>query len=260
MTREQIDAVLADFRAWLEEVVGGESGVGGQAFEAGETPAVDLYTLVAQFTALRHEVNLQTRAVRAQQEQNAATLERLTDALQALERRPAGGADAGGEPVRPLLQTLVELHDALGVGAREARRLQEAVLPVLEESTRAEAEPTPRPTGLAGWLARRHWDAQAAGHAEHARRLAGAAGQAHRLVDSLVTGYAMSLRRLERALDQHGLQPITAVGRPFDPEQMEAVEAVADSGRPAGEVVQELRRGYLWQGRVFRYALVRVAK
>jgi len=38
------------------------------------------------------------------------------------------------------------------------------------------------------------------------------------------------------------------------------VEAVLDSGRPAGEVIEEVRRGYLWNGRVFRYAQVRVAK
>ncbi len=41
---------------------------------------------------------------------------------------------------------------------------------------------------------------------------------------------------------------------------MEVVEAVAESGRPAGEVIEEVRRGYLWKGRVFRYAQVRVAK
>ena len=34
----------------------------------------------------------------------------------------------------------------------------------------------------------------------------------------------------------------------------------ADSGRPSGEVIEEVRRGYLWNGRVFRYAQVRVAK
>jgi molecular chaperone GrpE (heat shock protein) len=47
---------------------------------------------------------------------------------------------------------------------------------------------------------------------------------------------------------------------PFDPELMEVVEAVADSGQSAGEVIEEVRRGYLWHGRIFRYAQVRVAK
>jgi molecular chaperone GrpE (heat shock protein) len=80
------------------------------------------------------------------------------------------------------------------------------------------------------------------------------------LLDSAVTGYAMSLQRVERALQQHGLESIPAVGERFDPERMEVVEAVADSGTAPGEVTDEVRRGYLWNGRVFRYAQVRVAK
>jgi molecular chaperone GrpE len=41
---------------------------------------------------------------------------------------------------------------------------------------------------------------------------------------------------------------------------MEVLEAVPANGRPAGEVVEEVRRGYRWRGQVFRYAQVRVAK
>ena len=70
----------------------------------------------------------------------------------------------------------------------------------------------------------------------------------------------MSLQRLERALQHHGLEAIPCVGRPFDPERMEVLEVVADTGRPANEVLDEVRRGYLWNGRVFRYAQVRVAR
>jgi molecular chaperone GrpE len=73
-------------------------------------------------------------------------------------------------------------------------------------------------------------------------------------------GYAMTLQRVERAMAQHGLEAIPAVSQPFDPELMEVLEVVLDSGAPSGEVVQEVRRGYLWNGRVFRYAQVRVAK
>ena len=56
------------------------------------------------------------------------------------------------------------------------------------------------------------------------------------------------------------LEPIPTVGRTFDPEAMEALEAVAGSGRPSGEVVEEVRRGYQQGGRVVRCALVRVAR
>ena len=70
----------------------------------------------------------------------------------------------------------------------------------------------------------------------------------------------MSERRVERLMREVGLEPVETVGQPFDPETMEAVEAVAGGEHPPGTVVEELRRGYLWDGRVFRFAQVRVAK
>ena len=85
-------------------------------------------------------------------------------------------------------------------------------------------------------------------------------GRLDQLIDAVVTGYGMSLQRLERALERSRLEVIPCVGEPFDPERMEVVAAVADSDRPPGEVIEEVRRGYLWHGRVLRYAQVSVAK
>lgn len=79
-------------------------------------------------------------------------------------------------------------------------------------------------------------------------------------VQSILIGYRMSLQRLERTIAQHGLEPIATVGEVFDPERMEALEVIRDSGRPAGEVTDEVRRGYLWHGKVFRFAQVRVSQ
>jgi molecular chaperone GrpE len=249
LTPEAIEAVLADFRSWLEQaaVPAAEAPPPGPGAEP-----VDLHTLLAQFVALRHEVNLQTRAVRAQQEQNAETLSRLAEAVRALDgtRAVAAGAD---DQVRPLLKTLVELYDALALARRELQRVREAVLPALADLSRPPAA-TPRPSFLARLFGR--GEAQTPG----APPAAEAAGRAGAFLDSVITGYTMSLQRLDRALQQHGLEAIPCVGRPFDPERMEVLEAAADSGRPANEVLDEVRRGYLWNGRVFRYAQVRVAK
>ena len=79
LTPEGIAAVLDDFRGWLTAAA---SGTEAAAPPAGEE--VDLFTLVGQFTALRQEVNLQTRAVRAQQEQNAETLRHLAETVDLL--------------------------------------------------------------------------------------------------------------------------------------------------------------------------------
>jgi molecular chaperone GrpE len=70
----------------------------------------------------------------------------------------------------------------------------------------------------------------------------------------------MGLQRLERALAQNNLEPIECIGRPFDPECMEVAHVVIEPGRQSTEVLEEVRRGYRWQGRRFRPAQVRVAK
>src|SRR2546423_1231507 len=83
LTPERIEAVLADFRSWLQQLA--EQPETPRPAEP--APAIDLHTLVAQFTALRHEVHLQTRSARTQQEQNAEALQQLGRALDSLQRR-----------------------------------------------------------------------------------------------------------------------------------------------------------------------------
>jgi len=267
LTPDAVAAVLADFRAWLtaltvEEKTGETPvppGVGGTGVSPVE---IDLHTLLGQMVAVRQEVNLQTRAVRSQQEQNSETLRQLTAALDALRQSQARGDDsryqAIEEAIRPLLKTLVDLYDALARAGSEMQRLSETVMPSLEQLAVApSSQPEPSPSfwarlfrSSAANIQRQQRDRLARDSAERIRQL----------LSSLVTGYTMSLQRIERALRQHGLEAVPTTGERFDPERMEVVEAVTGSGRPSGEVIEEVRRGYLWNGRVFRYAQVRVAK
>jgi molecular chaperone GrpE len=243
LTPDVIETVLADFRGWLQEGAASASADGTPASE----PPVDLHTLLGQFLALRHEVNLQTKATRAQQEQNAETLRQLGQALEALRQTPKT-EDNDEELLRPLLKTLLDVADALTLARREIDRLQVSAAASLEQLR------SPDPV-------KRHlWPRWLGGDAEPPKAPNPAADRVRQLLVSVLTGYAMSLQRVERALQQQGLEPIDAVGEPFDPEYMEVVEAVADSGRPSGEVVAEVRRGFLWNHRVFRYAQVSVAK
>jgi len=263
-----IEQILADFRDWLRHSAeGARPSVDGVA-----EPPVDLHTLLGQFIALRHEVHLQTRATRAQQEQNAATLQELSAALAALQAagEPASNDQPdGAEAVRPLLKTLVDLYDAVALAERECRRVREATLPALDRL--AQAGPAEVSLGVvsqalpfwARWLGwPRRIKTVMDHHAAAAQQPATAptAQDVRQTLDALVTGYTMSLQRIDRALRQHGLEPIETVGRPFNPERMEVVEVVATAERPASEVVGEMRRGYLWHGRVFRFAQVSVAK
>ena len=66
-------------------------------------------------------------------------------------------------------------------------------------------------------------------------------------------------RKLRQLLESEGVTPIEAVGRPFDPREHEAVANVAASGRPDGEVVAEIQRGYRVRDRVLRPAMVAIA-
>jgi molecular chaperone GrpE len=266
LTPDAVSAVLDDFRVWLTAL----PATSDEETHSHEE-VIDLHTLLAQFVAVRQEVNLQTRAVRAQQEQNAETLRQLTAALDTLRQSQARGEAAQEhaleDAIRPLVKTLVDLYDALALAGREMQRLRETVLPSLEQlaaATRPEAEAplnTAAPSSFWGRMFHSPTPKPAEPSPTRQERVArDSAERIRQFLSSLVTGYTMSLQRIERSLRQHGLEAIPTAGQRFDPEQMEVVEAVGNSGRPSGEVVEEVRRGYLWNGRVFRYAQVRVAK
>src|SRR5258708_7906997 len=114
-----VDRLLADFRAWLHEQPAALADE-----PAALEPALDLAALLAPFVALRHEVNLQTKASRAQLEQTGTALEQLRLALEAL-RRPAPSAPSAEELLRPALKTLIDVHDALTLANREVLRLRD---------------------------------------------------------------------------------------------------------------------------------------
>ena len=73
-------------------------------------------------------------------------------------------------------------------------------------------------------------------------------------------GIAAIDRKLGALLDSEGVSQIDAApGRPFDPREHEAIANVPGTGRPEGEIVDELRRGYRLRDRILRPALVAVA-
>lgn len=73
-------------------------------------------------------------------------------------------------------------------------------------------------------------------------------------------GVELIQRRLLEVLDKRGVTPIDATAQDFDPEVHQAVATEALNGHRDGEVIEELRRGYLLHGRLLRAAMVRVAK
>jgi molecular chaperone GrpE len=66
-------------------------------------------------------------------------------------------------------------------------------------------------------------------------------------------------RKLRLLLESEGVAQIDASpGRPFDPREHDAISNVPGTGRPEGEIVTEVRRGYRLRDRVLRPAMVTV--
>jgi molecular chaperone GrpE len=75
---------------------------------------------------------------------------------------------------------------------------------------------------------------------------------------ALVEGAALARERLDDALRRLDVQEMACEGEPFDPTRMRAVEAVETRAAPPGTVVEVFRPGYTSNGRVLRFAEVKV--
>jgi len=72
-------------------------------------------------------------------------------------------------------------------------------------------------------------------------------------------GMEMIRKKLWKVISYEGLCPIEAIGKPFDPNVHEAVQEVETCDYPEGMIVEEIKKGYLLNGKVFRPCLVKVA-
>jgi len=79
-------------------------------------------------------------------------------------------------------------------------------------------------------------------------------------LDGLLAGLELIDRELHQTLERYGVQPIEALGQPFDPFEHEAVETEPAGEEPPGTVTAVLQRGYRLHDRVLRPSGVRVAQ
>ncbi|MCZ2340354.1 MAG: nucleotide exchange factor GrpE [Bacteroidales bacterium] len=280
-TTNTIEAILSEFREWLSVH---SSAAGSSTDQPSPTVPVDLFTLLAQFTALRHEVNMQTRAIRAANEQVGAVLQRAQEAESEPEPDPSAA-------LLPMAKVILDIADALQLSLRQVEKARETAQSLLADlvpeyseisttdtdsaepdnvdgESHAETPPPPAPRGFWRWL----WggtpsDVPAPPPAipeplsvPDLRERPMAGEKLSALLAGVADGYTLSIRRVERALPLLELEVIATVGLPFDPEWMEAVEVVNGAGIPSGTVLEEIRRGYRRHGRPYRFALVKVAR
>jgi molecular chaperone GrpE len=73
-------------------------------------------------------------------------------------------------------------------------------------------------------------------------------------------GVELIHRQLTELLTRRGVKTIETLGQDFDPHLHQAVSSEAVPGARDGEIVQELRRGYMLGDRLLRPAMVKVAQ
>lgn len=252
------EATLGRFRQWLAEVRDEAEMLPEEPDAAAGRSAlgqVGLVQLVAEFTALRHEVKLQTKSARGAgeaTEQAIAAMQQAIELFRGLEPREA---DAAREAAQPLVEQLVELDEALVRGRSAIDSAHRAIIDDLAGRVRAELDGVLRELpSWKRWLVG-PWSRKAS------ELLAQRAAEDYAgIFGSLAEGYGLILSRMQRAMTRAELYRIECVGRIADPSLMTVVEVVDDPLRPPGLVIEEVRPGYYWKGKVFRFAEVRAVQ
>lgn len=256
---ENDEQILDQLRQWLRETRQEAAELGEAAASAAlSSRGFGLDRLVEEFTALRHELKLQTRSSRSLEERVETSLMSLADAAAIFRSATAQQASAASEPSgKNFAAILAELDEALERGrdkwkknlARLTGPSSTATLSQLDELYAGQS-----------WWHRRF---TAAYHQrirqkiERSEELARSEREA--LLTALLSGYDLIQQRLLRTMADAGLMRIATVGRPVDPEQMIVVEVVDAPGSP-GQVIEEIRRGYTWKGALLRPAEVRAIR
>lgn len=206
-----------------------------------------------------------------------AAVERWLDELPEPEPPPSGLAPeaidtpAPGPDLFSLLERLTALTREVQLQGRATNRLH-ADLGAAIDRMAASGEPTPRKLADARREGRLEVVAEllevrdrlSRGLEEGQRRLAALRGLRARLggrpvLAALVEGNLLARERLDDALRRLDVVETPCLGKPFDPTLMRAVDVEATAAHVPGTVVEVLRPGYAMNGRVIRFAEVKVA-
>jgi len=82
----------------------------------------------------------------------------------------------------------------------------------------------------------------------------------HQDLSVFLKGVEMILAHLYELLKEHGVKPIDAEGKIFDPHYHEALMQAEDKNLPEHTIIEELQKGYMLNDRVIRTAKVKVSK
>ncbi|MCW5199057.1 nucleotide exchange factor GrpE [Desulfobulbus sp. F4] len=84
-------------------------------------------------------------------------------------------------------------------------------------------------------------------------------GDAEQKLAALLAGVELTKKGLDTMLERCGVTPVSSVGQPFNPDQMDALTMEASEELPANHVVKEFAKGYAFKDKVLRHAQVVVS-
>jgi molecular chaperone GrpE len=77
--------------------------------------------------------------------------------------------------------------------------------------------------------------------------------------ENMLQGFSLINKQLQDTLARFGVKPIEAKGQPFDPNVHQAVSTTPTDEADENTVVEEMRKGYMLNGRLLRPSMVSVA-
>jgi molecular chaperone GrpE len=256
--RVNVDAILDRFRDWLESArtedahdVASNPVASQESEAASEFGIIDL---IEEFTALRHEVKLQTKSSRGLSEQTESVkraLEQAIELFRSVEPKEAQAAFTAG---KALALGLADLDEALDRGEREIERARRQIADLSSQSLQTALHDLHRGRSWIGRRLLRH------SHNQVIEVVQRDSASRHGLFDAFSEGFGLIRKRLRRVMAAEQVVPIPCEGRAVDPELMTVLEVVDAATDPPGTVTKELRRGYTWRGRVLRYAEVQAVR
>ena len=257
-SRVDVDALFDRFRDWLDSASAESELEGaserGMAVDKEPIREFGLIDLIEEFTALRHELKLQTKSSPRSPSRPKQCRRRSSRRSNTSARSSPGKNRRHGPPAR-------RVGPRPGRSGRSPPPRRGRNLPAHRQI--AELAPQSLSSALDELLPRPVVDQPplAGGyHQQVMESLERNGASRHALFDSFAEGFGLIRKRLGRLMAAEQLEPIACVGRAVDPELMTVLEVVDSPESPPGTVTKELRRGYKWRGRVLRYAEVQAVR
>lgn len=227
------EVALADFQNWLADLPDT-----GPAREGITPESCDLYTLLSEFSALRQEIKIQNR----EQGKGIKTAEKIVVSY-----------DKSREIIRDMTDELIDFKEKTLLTLKEKDQIISQAIEKGDERVRFDSEKRT----IIPFLDIR--DALIRGRAA-GKQLAGFKKGFFRSkprgIDGISEGYEMAIRKFDRALEQVGVIPVNAKGKPFDPKIMRAVDQRPVHETQKGIVLEEQLSGFVRGKEVIRTAEV----